>query len=631
MTTGLDARRALGYAALVFCVGFASVSSAEEQQQQLEEVIVTASRVPEPITDSFWSSTLITQADIQTRQVQSFADLLADFAGISMDSAGGLGQQSSVFIRGTDSDHTLLLIDGVRVGHATLGTAPIEIIPLEQIDHIELVRGPLSTLYGSDAVGGVIQIFTRHGTEPGLTFGGSAMGGSYDTKEFTGYLSGRGERAWASIAGDVLTTGGIPSCLPGSATAGAGCFEDHPNPLPNGHQNRSGTLNAGVKLTDQLTAQVDELYITGWTAFDGQFDDNLNFTENVTTLHLDQGFGKDWHLRLLAGRAVDDEQDLLGPTPVGFFNSTRNSASLQVDGKALSWLRVLGGVDYEEVKVSSDTPFVISNRTIRAAFADLRGEWGDWSALAGARYEENSQFGNHVVGNAGVMRKLGDEARFTLTWGTAFRAPTFDELYFPGFGNPDLKPETSRSFEAGIDGQHRALSWSLHAYQTNISDEINLDPITFLPLNINQARIRGVELQGDWRDSDWGVGGQLTGMEPLNKSPGPEYDNYLPRRPKSSASLTLRRFLKADVLGGGNGSVAMVGRWEGRRYDDLANTLPMGGYLRVDLLVQWALKGGWTLEAKALNLFDRSYQTAAYYAQPGVNYGVTVRYRLPTK
>jgi len=627
MSTGLYARRALRCAAVLFLAGFAPASWSAPDEQ-LEQVIVTASRVPEPIEQSFWSTTVISQADIQTRQLQSMADLLADYAGITMDQAGGLGQQSSVFIRGADSDHTLLLIDGIRVGSATLGIAPFEIIPLEQIDHIEVVRGPLSTLYGSDAIGGVIQIFTRHGTEPGLTVGGSEMGGSYDTKEFTGYLSARGENAWASLSGDVLTTAGIASCLPGSASAGAACFEDNPSPFPNGHQNRSGTLNFGGKW-DGLTAQVEELYITGWTAFDGSFDNMLNFTENVTALHLDQAFGSDWHAKLLVGRDVDDEQDLLGSMPVGFFNSTRWSGSLQVDGQATKWLRILAGYDYESIAVASDSEYIVSDRTTRATFLDLRGEFGPWSALAGARYEENSQFGDHITGNAGIKRTLGQHARLTVTWGTAFRAPTFDELYFPGFGNPDLQPETSKSFEVGVDGEHDALNWSLHAYQTNINNEINLDPITFLPVNVGLARIRGVEAQGDWRTNTWGIGGQLTYMEPLNKSPGPDYDNVLPRRPKDSASLTIRRFIQATSSI--HGSVSVVGRWEGQRYDDLANTLSMGGYLRVDLLTSWMFAGGFTLEAKVANVLDKSYQTAAYYAQPGVNYGLTLRYRYNGK
>ncbi|HXY96942.1 MAG TPA: TonB-dependent receptor [Steroidobacteraceae bacterium] len=623
MLTGLVPRRARLSAVLPLVV--CTPAAWCQQADQLQQVIVTASRVPEPEDQSLFSVTVLTRADIEARQVLSVQDLLADLAGINIDNTGGLGQQSSVFIRGADSDHTLLLIDGVRVGSATLGTAPFEIIPLEQIDHIEVVRGPRSTLYGSDAVGGVIQIFTRQADDPGATFGGSAMTGSYDTHQFTGYLAGRGSQAWGSISGDVLTTGGIPACLP---SAIAGCFDPAAPQVPDGHQNRSGSLDAGVRLTDTLTASADVLYTHGWTAFDGDgFDDRLDFQEKVFSARLEQALGSTWHLRLMAGRDEDDERDFLDPTPVGTFDTVRDSASLQADGKLTEALKLISGVDYEDVHVDSDTPYAVTSRTTRALFSELHADLGEWSALAGARFEDNEQFGDHWTENLGLARKLGDGVRLVLTWGTAFRAPTFDELYFPGFGNPDLKPETSQSWETGLDGEQAAFRWSLHAYQTTIDDEISIDPLTFLPVNIDKARIRGVELQGDWHSADWVVGGQLTGLEPLNISPGPEYDDLLPRRAQQNASLTLRRLVHTGASASADGSFAVVARWEGRRYDDLANTLPMGGYLTVDLLTQWRLDRDWTLEAKAANLFDRSYQTAAYYAEPGRSYGVTIRYR----
>ncbi|HXZ59320.1 MAG TPA: TonB-dependent receptor [Steroidobacteraceae bacterium] len=632
MSQGLSERRAPACAAILLVSWVPAAwcqqllpPSASAPPEQLQQVIVTAARAPEPADESFFSVTVLTRADIEARQAPSVQDLLADLAGINIDNSGGLGQQSSVFIRGADSDHTLLLVDGVRVGSATLGIAPFEIIPLEQIDHIEVVRGPRSTLYGSDAVGGVVQIFTRQAGEPGVTWGGSAMTGSYDTHEFTGYVAARGREAWGSISGDVLTTAGIAACLP---SAIAGCFDPGAPQVPDGHQNRSASLNGGVRLTDQLTASADVLYTHGWTAFDGAgFDDRLDFEEKVFSAHLEQALGGNWHLKLMAGRDEDDERDFLDPTPVGTFDTVRSSASLQADGRLGSAVCLVSGVDYEDVHVDSDTPYEVTSRTTRAVFAELHADLAGWSALAGARFEDNEQFGDHWTENLGLTRTLSPGLRLVLTWGTAFRAPTFDELYFPGFGNPDLKPETSQSYEAGLDGEQGALRWSLHAYQTTIDDEISIDPLTFLPVNIHKSRIRGVELQGDWHNADWVLAGQLTGLEPLNISPGEEYGNLLPRRAEQSASVNVRRLLRSAPSDGADGSVGVVARWQGRRYDDLANTLPMGGYLTVDLLTDWRLAASWRLEAKVANLFDRSYQTAAYYAQPGRSYGVTIRYR----
>ncbi|HVP34655.1 MAG TPA: TonB-dependent receptor [Steroidobacteraceae bacterium] len=631
MSQGLSARCASFCAAVVsvWCAPGAWCQQLPPYSQpsagELQQVIVTAARAPEPADQSLFSVTVLTRADIEARQVLSVPDLLADLAGINIDQSGGLGQQSSVFIRGADSDHTLLLVDGVRVGSATLGTAPFEIIPLEQIDHIEVVRGPRSTLYGSDAVGGVIQIFTRQAGEPGATFGGSAMTGSYDTHEFAGYGAARGREAWGSISGDVLTTAGIPACLP---SAVAGCFDPAAPQVPDGHQNRSASASGGLRLSDQLTASADVLYTHGWTAFDGDgFDDRLDFEEKVFSARLEQSLGSSWHVKLLAGRDEDDERDFLDSTPVGTFDTVRNSLGLQADGKLGSAVRLVSGVDYEDVHIDSDTPYEVTSRTTKAVFAELHADLADWTALAGARFEDNEQFGDHWTENLGLTRTLAPGLRLVLTWGTAFRAPTLDELYFPGFGNPDLKPETSQSYEAGLDGEQGALRWSLHAYQTTIDDEISIDPLTFLPVNINQSRIRGVELQGDWHSADWVLGGQATALQPLNLTPGPEYGNLLPRRPEQSASVNVRRLLRSAPSARADGSVGVVARWEGRRYDDLANALPMGGYLTVDLLGECNLGAGWTLQGRVANVFDRSYQTAAYYEQPGRSYGVTLRYR----
>src|SRR5215207_7601601 len=180
-----------------FClVCLASMAVAETPAlEERAEVLVTASRVEEPIEDTLWSSTVLTRADIAARQASSLQELLADVAGISVVNNGGSGKVSTILMRGAESDHTLLLIDGVRVASATAGIAPFELIPLEQIERIEVVRGPRSTLYGTDAIGGVIQIFTRRapGTS-GVAFGGSLSGGSHDTQKIAADLQARGER-----------------------------------------------------------------------------------------------------------------------------------------------------------------------------------------------------------------------------------------------------------------------------------------------------------------------------------------------------------------------------------------------------------------------------------------------------
>ncbi len=593
-----------------------------------DEVLVTASRAPEAADDSFWSSSVLTQQDIQTRQAQSVQDLLADLAGVSIDNTGGLGKQSSVFLRGTNSDQTLLLIDGMRVGSATAGTAPLQLLPLDQIDRIEIVRGPRSTLYGSDAMGGVIQIFTRRESQPGVSFGASVTDGSHDMHDIAGDLQARGDQAWLNLGGENLTTNGYNPCVSG-APPFVGCATDAPG--LDGYRNHSGSLAAGVSVTDWLSAELHSLVADGQSYFDAGVSNREEFSERVTSVQLDGSLSQTWHARLQLGRNDDVERDFLYADPVDRFITRRDSASLSVDGNLDSMLRLVSGIDYYEDRVDSDTGYVdsdtglpVTSRYTTGAFSELHAELGSWSGLAGLRYEDNQQFGHHVTENTGIARKLGEALRLTLTWGTAFHAPTFNDLYYPLFSNSHLQPEQSRSVELGADGTAgRRLHWSLHAYQTRIDELIELDSLTFIPENVARAQIRGAELQADWHDEHWKVAGQYTRMDPLGLGEGENGSNVLlPRRAKDSGSLDMRRLLP-------NASVGLVGRWQGRRFDDLANTTPLGGYFTLDLLAEWRFARGWQLQASCVNLLNREYQTAAYFNQDRLHYSVTVRYQLP--
>lgn len=623
--------RALPWVPLAGLLAFASVSKAQvpnplpDSSIDPHQVIITAARASELTDDSFWSASVLTRQDIQARQVQSVQDLLAGLAGIDLDNTGGLGKQSSLFLRGTNSDQTLLLIDGVRVGSATAGTAPLQLLPLDQIDRIEIVRGPRSTLYGSDAMGGVIQIFTRRAHEPGLSFGASVSDGSHDTHDISGDLQASGHSAWVSLGAENLTTNGYNPCVAG-APLFFGCATDAPG--LDGYRNHSGSLAAGGDLTSWLSAAVHSMIAEGQNYFDAGTANREEFSERVNSLSLDGSLGKEWHAQLQLGRNDDVERDFLYAQPMDRFITRRDSASFSVNGRISSMLRLVSGADYYEDRVDSDTGYIdsdtglpVTSRHTTGVFSELRGEWGAWSALAGARYEDNQQFGHHFTENAGVGHKLGDTVQLTLTWGTAFHAPTFNDLYYPLFSNSHLQPEQSRSLELGADGRQGPLHWSAHVYQTRINDLIEFNSFTFVPENVDRARIRGAELQGDWQSGDWKLTGQYTRLEALDLSAA-DSGGLLPRRAKNSGSLEARRLLPQASLG-------LVGHWEGRRFDDLANTTPLGGYFTLDLLGDWSFARGWQLEASCGNLLDRVYQTAAYFNQDRRHYRITVRYQLP--
>jgi vitamin B12 transporter len=628
-----------------------SAANLASQGPEKQQVLVTASRVTESLDEVLWSSDVLTRSDIVASQALSLQSLLVQLPGVQYDNAGGLGKQTSLFMRGMNGDQTLLLIDGVRVGSATTGLPPIELIPVDQIERIEVVRGPRSTLYGSDAMGGVVQIFTRGAAQPGFDAEASATGGTYST--FHGALSLHDDfgPGWLGANGEVLHTAGFETCsgVPTPGLAPTDCFG---NPADHdGYLNRSGSFTGGVRFGAGWTAALDALLTSGHTDYDGTYSDSTEFAEHVISLHVDGPIAEHWSLHAIGGHNVDDANDFLTGAPVDRYETRRNSASVQFDGTVVQALRIVAGSDWysdhiDAVQIfdgmASPVGFARTSRDTTGTFIELHGTTGPLTGLAGVRYEHNTQFGDHVTEDVGAGWQLTRHYRLTATWGTAFHAPTFNDLYFPSFpgfppaSNPALRPEVSHSVELGLEGRWESFHWSLHAYQTDIHDLITYLPPDYTPVNLDEARIRGVELEGAWRQGDWMLSGQATGLDPVDRSPATPgnpstYGNLLPRRAQSSAFVEVRRTLWSRA------SLAARGRWQGRRFDDLANTVPLGGYFLLDFLADASFGDGWSVEGRIANALGRTYYTAAnenppnpitYYNQPGRELSLTVRYRF---
>jgi len=620
--------------------------------QDQPDVLVTAAREPQSLDQVLWSTDVLTRPQIEASQALSLQDLLAQLPGVQIDNTGGLGKQTSLFVRGMNADQTLVLVNGVRIGSATNGLPPIELIPVAQISRIEVVRGPLSSLYGSDAMGAVIQIFTHDRARPGFSVDASASGGSHSTfDEALSAHAGFG-RFWLDASGEALHTAGFEACsAPAGAPAGD-CFGGPPD--HDGYLNRSGSFAGGVRLGAGWTASASSFLTSGHTDYDGTYSDSTQFLERVTAAHLDGRIASAWTLHATAGHDVDDANDFLAAAPVDRYETRRDTATLQIDGTLLPVLKLVTGSDWQSERIEasqifdavvSPISFARSTRDDTGTFLELHGATGTVTELASARYEHNTQFGDHVTYDAGAGWRFARHWRLTATWGTAFHAPTFNDLYYPSFpgfpppSNPNLLPETSRSLEVGIAGNWETLSWSLHAFQTDVSHLITYAPPDYTPYNLAAARIRGVELRGTWRQGAWTVSGQATGLDPRDHSPPATAEpgtggSLLPRRAQSSASLDVQRRLFGRI------SVSARGRWEGRRFDDLANTVPLGGYFLLDFLADAQLGDAWSVEGKVTNALGRTYYTAAaidappvsaYYNQPGRELALTLRYRFQSR
>ncbi len=580
-------------------------------------IVVTATRTTQTADETLAAVTVITRRDIERSQARSVQDLLRGEPGISISNNGGPGKATSVFLRGTESDHVLVLIDGVKSGSATLGTTAFQDIPVDQIERIEIVRGPRSSLYGSEAVGGVIQILTRKGggpVKPYLSLGG----GSYRTYNASAGVSGGGKHGWFNVSASGITTEGFNACNGKPSPGGAGCFAYEPD--KDGYRNAAGSARAGYRFANGAEVDVNALRAEGKNRFDGSFVNESKSTQQVLGARLRLAPLTAWHMTLAAGQSRDDSDNFKDGVFKSRFNTTRDSATLQNDVTLGQAHLLTLGLDYQNDKVNSTTAYAVTSRDNKGLFAQYQGMFGPQSVQLAVRSDDNEQFGERTTGGLAWGYDLGRDLRLTASCGTAFKAPTFNELYFPGYGNSSLRPEESRSYEVGLRGKDAWGGWSLNAYQTDVNDLIAYDASIVAPANIDEARIHGLEAVHSLRLSDWQLRSALTLLDPENRASGANYGKMLPRRAEQALRLDLDRVLGRFRVGG-----SLLA--EGRRYDDLANTREMDGYAILNLRGEYTLAKAWRLQARIENLFDKQYETASFYNQPGRSYFVTLRYQ----
>jgi vitamin B12 transporter len=591
----------------------------------LDQVMVTATRTALTVDQSLAAVEVIDRDDIDRSQAHSLPQLLRGRAGINLVNQGGLGKLTTLFLRGTESDQTLFLVDGVRMGSSTSGLTALQDIPLDSIERIEIVRGPRSTLYGSEAIGGVIQVFTRRRNTAGVDPRLHAGIGSHGLREAGAGLDVASARAWFGADAGWQRSDGINVCRGIGAPTYAGCGDDTPDPDRDGYRRASLALRGGVHASDALTLEANALRNEGHNEYDSNPDFGLpdvsDTVQQVLQGKLRYAPGGRASLQVVVGRNVDASRDFLGDAYVDRFDSTRDTASLQGDITLAPAQLLTLGYDWSRDHGATASLFTNFDRSRgnRAGFVQYQGRFGRNDLQASLRHDDNDQFGGHGTGSVAWGLDVAHGLRLVANAGTAFKAPTFNELYYPYYGNTALRPETSRSVEVGLAQRLSAWHWQLNAYRTTIDDLITYDPMLFVANNLDRARIRGAELTVGATIAGWELSGQASALDPRNHSAGND-GKLLPRRARRSTRVDLDRAIGAWRLGGS---------WiaEGERYDDVANTLRVGGYATLDLRVERALATHWVLQSELRNAFDRSYETAAYYNQPGREFAFTLRWR----
>ncbi|HEU0282733.1 MAG TPA: TonB-dependent vitamin B12 receptor [Gallionella sp.] len=591
--------------------------------ETLQDVVVTATRTAQSADATVASVSIITRQDIERLQAQSLPEVLRGIAGLTISNNGGEGKATSVFLRGTNADHVLVLVDGIKIGSATLGTASFQDLPVAQIERIEIVRGPRASLYGSEAIGGVIQIFTRKGGGALTPLFGATLG-SYGTVNGTAGLSGGGEQGWFNAKFNQRSTTGFNACR-GSLVAG--CFTIEPD--KDGYRNLSLGLRGGYRFDDGMTVDFNALQANSFSKSDGSiFAGNENrAVQQVLGGNLSFAATGQWQVTLRGGRSQDNSDIFFNSLYISRFNTQRDSLYWQNDFALGGNQLFTAGLDYQNDRIDAlpdvTLPAMVFTKTARsnrALFGQYQGSFGVHSLQASVRHDDNQQFGGHGTAGLGYAYAISDTLRLTASYGTAFKAPTFNQLYYPGFGSAALRPELSRSIEAGVDGHGASYKWSLHAYQTTITDLIGFDAL-FTPVNINTARLKGVEGQARTQLADWDINGTLTLQDPRQTS-GANQGKLLNRR----ATEALRIEAAHDW-----GKCRFAGALyaEGRRFDDLANTgaRRLGGYGLLDVRAEYHIAPGWLMQGRIDNLLDKRYETAQFYNQPMRGLYFTLNYQ----
>ena len=595
---------------------FPLASAAVQAQSDAATVVVTATRTNQSIDDALSAVTIITRADIEARQATSVQELLTGEAGVQISNNGGLGKATALFLRGTDADQVLVLVDGVKLTSATLGTTAFEYLPVEEIERIEIVRGPRSSLYGSEAVGGVIQIFTRRGHgEPQLT--ASAGGGSHNTENASAGFSGSTSGLSYSASSSYLGSDGYVSCRGTPVPPGGGCFTF--DFTPDGFHNASQSARIGYDFSDTSNVEVTALRAQGGTRFAGTFVNHESFVQQTAGVTARWSPLSSLHLTIRAGQSRDEARDDLNSVPQTRFDTLHSQGTLQADWQLAPQHLLTLGTDAQRDSVASSVGYAVSSRRDIGGFLEYQGGFASERFSISARHDDNEQFGGQATGSAAWSHRFAGGRRLTASFGSAFRAPTFNELYYPFFGNPALRPEHSRSAELGLDGSRADAQWSLHTFETRVKDLIAFDS-SFLPANIGTAVIRGAEGQVIARRAASTASLIVTWLDPRNRTPGSaEAGNLLPRRARLSSRLE---------LGHQWASVHFSARLNavGRRFEDLANTQRLGGYITLDLLGSFAPAQQWSVEAKLANVSGRRYETAEFYPQDGRTGWITLRY-----
>ncbi|MFC0703847.1 vitamin B12 transporter [Marinobacter persicus] len=594
---------------LASAVAQANESESSNDTSELDPIVVTATLGPRTVGESLSSVTVIDEEEIREKAPNDFQDLLHGQPGVSVKTNGSFGKTTSVYTRGTSNASTLFMVDGVRLHSATSGGASWQYFPPELVERVEIVRGPKSSLYGADALGGVVQAFTLD-PEKDRTGWIEAGTGNFDTQKTAAGVGGKFGNTRVSLSGVHRETDGTAVVTDG---------EDK------GYRNTSGVGRVAHEFHSGGEASVMMFQSGGSTEYDGGEIDYLLRTVGAS---LDAPVNDYWRQRVQFSESRDETENLAWGSE---FNTRTRIARWT---NTLTWdvHEFAVGTELMSDEVKSTTAFDETSRTNAALFGQLRLNFGPSDLQLSLRGDDNEAYGTNDTGAIALGHQFDRSHRMRVSYGTAFRAPTFNDLYYPlevygpdssYSGNPELEPEESETLELGFSGNYQTWFWDVAAYQLDVENLIALETDSsglMSPKNVDKARIRGLELQSGLKVNGWTGKASVSLMDPENKANGKDLEH------RSTQTLKLDLSKQIDTWNLGATLVAA-----NHSYDDEANDDRLPGYGTLDLRAGWNFAPGWSSKLSVKNVFDKERQISeksdgVYYITAGRTAMLTVRY-----
>ncbi|CAM8319035.1 BtuB Outer membrane cobalamin receptor protein [Candidatus Methylopumilus universalis] len=612
-----------------------------DNELKTSDVFVTATRTPISKNNVIADVTTISSEDIERAGSSSLPELLQRQPGIEISNLGGPGKVSTIGIRGTSSTHSIVLVDGIRLSAATTGFSAIEHIPLSQIEKIEIVRGPASSLYGQDAIGGVIQIFTKKGVDgfkPYVDIGY----GSYNTSNFkSGVRAGNNQTTYA-INFAAMNSDGFSAFVPNPANAANSINLDK-----DGYKNYSLSSSLSHKINQDYEIDLQYFLSKGKNQFDNRFANfspsfHGNYRNEIKletyAMNIKGQINKAWQSSIKLSQSTDKYLDLQKLNNFTFEDDANLKDLYKTTQDQLSWQNNValprGSItllyDFLKQRIKTTDVYEKTQRTNHGVMVGYSLIEDKHNFQSNFRKDFNSVYEDAVTGNIGYAYSIDPNWTIASSYGTAFVSPSFNFLYSLAdsfaLGNPNLKPEKSKNIEGSIRYKDDSGSMSLTMFQNKIDDFI----IYTAPAeagsrtstqNLNKAEIQGLTISGDQFFGHFQIKGSATGQSAKNE----DTDKYLPRRASLIGNINLNYYI-------GNWNIGVEETFSGKRFDDKENIVNLSGYALTNIVTDYKINDKLKLNLRLNNVLDKDYSLAAEgrsgfkYQTPGRSLFANLRY-----